>query len=95
MLSHGASVPRAVTLTLLTRAYCHLCDDMREQLAQAIAGHDVDIVEIDIDAHPDIEARYGELVPVLLDGTSAQGREICHYHLDPIALGLAIGHALR
>ena len=37
---------------------------------------------IDIDRHPELEARWGELVPVLLEG----GTEVCHYGLDPAAL---------
>lgn len=36
----------------------------------------VDIV--DVDADPALEAKYGELVPVL----EADGRELCHYFLD-------------
>jgi hypothetical protein len=44
-------------------------------------GFSFDIVDVDGDAA--IEERYGELVPVLTD---AQGREICHYFLDPDAL---------
>jgi hypothetical protein len=36
-----------------------------------------------VDAHPAIEARYGDLVPVLVDPL---GSEICHYFLDIAAL---------
>ena len=39
--------------------------------------------EIDVDADPALEERYGERVPVLTD---AQGNELCHYRLDPAAL---------
>jgi thioredoxin reductase (NADPH) len=34
---------------------------------------------VDVDADPGLEAKYGELVPLLVDG---QGRELCHYFLD-------------
>ena len=34
---------------------------------------------IDVDADPELEAKYNELVPVLVDG---EGRELCHYFLD-------------
>ncbi|MGE5103140.1 MAG: glutaredoxin family protein, partial [Betaproteobacteria bacterium] len=37
----------AVTLTLLTRAYCHLCDDMRAALAPLARSANATIVEID------------------------------------------------
>ncbi len=36
-----------------------------------------DLEVIDVDAHPDLEARWGEKVPVLLQGDE----EVCHYHL--------------
>lgn len=38
-----------------------------------------DILVIDVDADPVLEAKYNELVPVLTD---AEGRELCHYFLD-------------
>jgi hypothetical protein len=65
-----------VRLTLLIRAYCHLCDDMRTALARQMP--DVAVLEIDIDKDPALEARWGTLVPVLL----AEGHEVCHYRLD-------------
>ena len=37
---------------------------------------------VDIDSNAELVTRYGERVPVLV----ADGEEICHYHLDPIAL---------
>lgn len=40
---------------------------------------DFDVEVVDVDADPMLEAKYGELVPVLLDG---QERELCHYFLD-------------
>ena len=70
------------TLTLLVRAYCHLCDDMREALRPLLAGRAVELVELDVDDDPDLEARFGDLVPVLIDGTPADGRTLCHYRLD-------------
>jgi len=37
---------------------------------------------VDVDNHPEVEAKWGDKVPVLLDGEI----EICHYHLDVAAL---------
>jgi hypothetical protein len=71
-----------MTLTLLSRAYCHLCDDMRAALAPIAQRANARIVELDVDADPALEAAYGEHVPVLLLGTVADGRELCHYWLD-------------
>jgi len=70
----------SVRLTLLVRAYCHLCDDMRMALAEHVP--DVAVLEIDVDADAALEARWGAWVPVLL----ADGQEVCHYRLDTGAL---------
>ena len=40
---------------------------------------DFQIDVLDVDADPELEAKYNELVPVLVDG---EGRELCHYFLD-------------
>ena len=69
-------------LTLLTRAYCHLCDTMRDALGPLALAHSATVQEIDVDAEPELEAMYGELVPVLLHGDVDQGQVLCHYHLD-------------
>jgi hypothetical protein len=68
-------------LTLLVRAYCHLCDEMRAELAPLADAAGARITEIDVDADPAVEARFGDLVPVLLLG-SLDGVELCHYRLD-------------
>jgi hypothetical protein len=78
-------VAAPVTLTLLVRAYCHLCDEMREAVAPIAAAADALVVEVDIDADPVLEARFGERVPVLLEG-GVDGREICHFMLDAARL---------
>jgi len=69
----------AATLTLYLRYGCGLCEEMLAGLRplQQELGFGLEIVEIDED--PELESRYGILVPVL---SAAEG-EICHYHLDP------------
>ena len=64
---------------LYGRSYCHLCTDMAEQLRAYTEGRGVVFVEIDVDSDPALEARFGELVPVL---TNSADEEICHYFLD-------------
>jgi len=63
---------------LYGRNYCHLCEDMLAALAplRDEFGFAVDVVDVDGDAA--LEARFGELVPVLMHA----GTELCHYHLD-------------
>ncbi len=70
-----------MVVTLLTRAYCHLCNDMRAALAPLAARHGARVEEIDVDSDAELETRWGEYVPVLLLG-GRDGIEICHYTLD-------------
>jgi hypothetical protein len=74
-------------LTLYGRTYCHLCDDMVAALQKLQASMGFSLEVVDVDADPQIEARYGDLVPVLVDG---EGAEICHYFLDLGALRSSI-----
>ena len=69
-------------LTLLTRAYCHLCDEMLAAVRPIAASHAVPLEIVDVDADPGLEAAYGELVPVLFAGAPAAGQELCRYRLD-------------
>ncbi len=48
-------------------------------------GFAIDVV--DVDADPELEARFNELVPVLMDGE----REICHWRLDAARLAAHLG----
>jgi hypothetical protein len=65
-------------LTLLTRACCHLCDEMEEALRPLSIEFGIGVARIDVDADAELRTRYDELVPVLLH----EGRELCHYFLE-------------
>jgi thioredoxin reductase (NADPH) len=69
-------------LTLLTRAYCHLCDEMRAEVGPLATAAAVAVDEIDVDGDPALEARWGDRVPVLLAGD----RELFHYRVDRTVL---------
>jgi glutaredoxin len=71
-------VKKVAPLTLYGRAWCHLCDDMRAALEPLLVEFGAQVVVVDIDTDPLLEARYNELVPVLV----CDGFELCHYHLD-------------
>ncbi len=73
---------RRITLTLYSRAWCHLCDDMLTGLREMQARLIFDLTVIDVDSAPALEQRYGERVPVLTHGS----RELCHYHLNTAAV---------
>lgn len=77
-------------LTLLGRAYCSLCDEMRAALLPIAARHGVEVIELDVDADGVLEEAYGEMVPVLLAGPWGDTREVCRYRLDVDALERAL-----
>jgi hypothetical protein len=68
--------PRPV-LTVYRRERCELCDELRDLLQGALeeraarGGVVPAVREVDVSADPDLESRYGGLVPVLALG----GRE--------------------
>jgi thioredoxin reductase (NADPH) len=66
------------TLTVLSREYCHLCHEMVAALQQLQGRFPFQVEVIDVDSHPELEEKWGDKVPVLLDGE----RELCHYTLD-------------
>lgn len=72
--------------TLYSRSYCHLCEDMLAALQafMARAGMPYTVDVVDVDADPQLVARFDELVPVLY--ADPDGPEICHYFLDAAAL---------
>ncbi|MBI4572285.1 MAG: glutaredoxin family protein [candidate division NC10 bacterium] len=59
-------------LELYSRPGCHLCEDLRV-LCQRLGGEfPVRLTEVNIEANPALEARYGEEIPVLfIDGRKA------------------------
>jgi thioredoxin reductase (NADPH) len=68
----------AIELTLMSRGYCHLCHDMEVALRPLLDEFGAKLTVIDVDADPVLEARYDELVPVLIHGET----ELCRYFLD-------------
>lgn len=68
----------AIELTLMSRGYCHLCHDMEAALKPLAEEFGASLTVLDVDADPALEAKYDELVPVLLHGET----ELCHYFLD-------------
>ena len=70
-------------LTLYSRSYCHLCQDMLDalQAMSATAGlRPFTITVLDVDADPLLLASFDELVPVLFGALDQP--ELCHYFLD-------------
>ena len=68
-------------LTLYSRAGCHLCELLLEDLLPRIRGR-ADVTVVDIDTDTDLVRAYGLRVPVL----AAAGQVICEGRLDPSAV---------
>lgn len=87
-------------LTLYSRNYCHLCQDMLDALQalceQMNAAFVMDRVQIiDVDTDPALVALYDEKVPVLLVHENQNTRELCHYHLDTEAVKACLSGKLQ
>jgi hypothetical protein len=78
----ASEVGEVTHLTLLTRAYCHLCDELLAALRPIAQSHGASVQVIDVDADPALDAAYGEFVPVLFAGAPATANELCRYRLD-------------
>jgi len=78
-------------LTLLSRAYCHLCNEMRDAVHPVAEAAGAAVIEVDVDAYPDLEAAYGERVPVLMLGAPADGIVLCQFRFDAAAVESAVG----
>lgn len=61
-----------------SREGCHLCDVVKETLAQAQEAADFAWREIDIDTDPELRQRFNEEVPVVF----IEGRKAFKYHMD-------------
>ena len=68
-------VPR---LQLLTRTDCHLCAVAAETLERIAAEAGVASVAVDVDGDPELQAEYGDRVPVVL----LDGREHSYFTVD-------------
>ena len=80
------------TLTLLVRAYCHLCDEMLaelEPMAHA-CGAIIDVVDVDAPEHAALEAEWGDRVPALFAGKAGAENLLCHFRLDRERVGGAL-----
>ena len=61
-----------IAVTLYSRPGCHLCDDMKAVVQRVGQGMPIAMEIVDISTDPELEARYGLEIPVLLvDGKKA------------------------
>ncbi|HEX9945197.1 MAG TPA: glutaredoxin family protein [Thermoanaerobaculia bacterium] len=58
--------PPQAAYELVTRAGCHLCDEMAALLDDVLPSYGLTWSPRDVDAEPELRARYTDVVPVLL-----------------------------
>ena len=84
-----------VSLTLIGKPGCHLCDDARDVITAVIAelgsAASVDLDEKSIFDHPDLHEKYVEEIPVVL----INGRVHNIYRVDPARLKNALLEAAK
>ncbi len=69
-------------LTVLSREWCHLCTRLIDSLEPLAAELGWVVRIVDVDRFPELDARWNELVPVVLAGDA----ELCHHRLDEAAI---------
>ena len=71
-------------LTIYSKPGCHLCDEMKAVVRRTLerVAAEARVEEVDISTDPDLEARYGLEIPVLLvDGRKAAKYRISEWEL--------------
>ena len=83
-----------IELTLLVRAYCHLCDEMLSAV-RALAAERALIAVVDVDApgNEPLEATFGDRVPALFAGAPGEETLLCTIRLAPLAVEAALARA--
>ncbi len=65
-------------VVIYSRKGCHLCEVVKESVERLARHAGFTWREVDIDADPELRARYNEEVPVVF----INGRKAFKYHLD-------------
>ncbi|GAB3694031.1 glutaredoxin family protein [Angustibacter aerolatus] len=86
--SDAAEQPRVV---LFGRAGCHLCDEARDVVVRVTAETGAAWHELDVDSVPGLQAKYGDLVPVVL----VDGQQVGYYRIDPERVRTALADTSR
>jgi glutaredoxin len=71
-----------ITIEIMTKKDCSLCDDAKEIIEQVIADMPAKIKMTDIESDPELLKRYKEKIPVVL----INGEESFVYKVHPITL---------
>ena len=80
-------MPEQARVELLTREGCHLCVIAAETLTRVAGEAGLPVALVDVDADPELQAEYGDRVPVVL----LDGREHSHFTVDVVRLRRDLG----
>lgn len=79
--------PGPRTVTLLNKPGCHLCHVMEEVVAPVLAARGIRLVTRDVREDADLLRRYGNEIPVLLEGDV----ELARHRVTPEELLARLG----
>ena len=82
----------SVSVTLIGRDGCHLCDDARAIVLDVLSRHDgIEFCEVSIDDDVDLANRYREEIPVVLIDDEVHN----FWRIDPERLDRALSERIR
>ena len=76
-------------VTLYSKPGCHLCEEMKSEIARANCAEAYDLQEVNIESNPELFARYRFDIPVLL----IDGVEMFRHQLSAVAFRERISRA--
>ncbi len=80
-----------IIVTLYTRTGCHLCDEAKKPVARAVAATGGATLRVmDIAGQPDLEARYGQRIPVVAVAEDGGERVLAEGKISDLRLRRAL-----
>jgi glutaredoxin-like protein DUF836 len=73
-----------IDLTLYTKPDCHLCDEVRAELARLADRYPHQVHSVDISRDPGLMARYGLRIPVLAVAGREYGAPLSRAQLEQL-----------
>ena len=80
-----------ITIEIMTKNDCCLCDDAKAVIEQVIADYSAELKMTDIESDPELFERYKEKIPVVL----INGEESFVYKVHPITLRKKLGKLME
>jgi glutaredoxin len=84
-------MPTPITIEILTKEDCCLCDEAKSVVEQVIGDFHVELIMIDIESDPDLFEQYKEKIPVV----KINGEESFVYKVHPITLTKKLEKIIR